>query len=303
MKILKLKYILSFAVVMSLVLFMGSCTNDDVFQSADGEVDFSTLGVNYEEKGALLLISGVQTGLYDLSNLAGASIGFTVDAIGEAVNSVDINVSYGGQTAQVSTISSFPSTATFPLSTVLSALGVSGDVLKVGDVFTFSLSNVTTANGAFSSGTTLSIPVSCPLAATKFVGAYTISYEGTAGTGYGVPFTDGGTVRLTVVSGAPTRRNFDATYLPGIGGFGPYTSRIDFECGKAVFLGMVASGLGCGAGSIELGPVTGANGVQISPAFDPNDDTQFKIVVDEGYATGGCASITNTSTTIVFTKQ
>lgn len=200
------------------------------------------------------------------------------------------------------------------LSGVLSSLGLSLDQVSAGDQFTLFgkvktedgseyTSNNTTATvrgGAFAGFFDVNVSATCPLEATQFVGDYALTYEGAVGTGYGVPF-DPQTVTLRTVSGSSTKRSFSAVYLPGIGGFGPYTSTIDFVCDKVDFLGMT-SGIGCGQGSIALGPVKDADGFNVSPAVDINDDSSFKVILDEGFMTSGCASLSTTQTTLVFTK-
>lgn len=202
------------------------------------------------------------------------------------------------------------------LSAVLSSLGLSLNQVSAGDVFSlygkvktddgaeYSSNNTTaTVRGsAFAGFFDINVSATCPLAATKFVGSYALTYEGAAGTGYGVPFA-AQNVTLSTVAGSSTRRTFSAIYLPGIGGFGPYPVNFDFVCDKVDFLGMTAAGLGCGQGSIGLGPVKDASGFNVSPAVDINNDSQFKIILDEGFATAGCGSLSTTQTTLVFTKQ
>ena len=157
-----IKNYFTFALCLSFVFFMNSCTNDDVFVGPGDEVvDFTTFGVDFDKQGALILVSDVAPGFYDLANLDNASIGFTVESFGESVNSVDMLIGFGGQSAVLNQINSFPTTFTIPLSQALSALGLSSDDLSVGDEFSFTFDNVVTSGGAFRSGTSLDVPVSC----------------------------------------------------------------------------------------------------------------------------------------------
>lgn len=200
------------------------------------------------------------------------------------------------------------------LSAVLQALGLSLNQVSASDAFSlygivktddgaqYSSNNTTaTVRGsAFQGFFDINVTATCPLPATRFVGNYAMTYEGAVGTGYGVPFNEQ-TVTLSTVAGSSTLRRFSAVYLPEIGGFGPYAVTIDFVCDKADFIGMT-SGVGCGQGSIALGPVIGPDGFPVSPAVDITNDASFKIVLNEGFMTSGCGSLSATETTVVFTK-
>lgn len=147
---------------MSFLFYISSCTTDDVFVGPGEEtVDFTSFGVDYNNEGSLILISDVVTGFYDFLFLDDANIGFTVGSFGDAVSTTDLLVGFGGKTATLMSVSTFPSQVSVPLSTALSALGLSNSDLSVGDEFTFSFGDVSTASGTYKSGTSLAVPVSC----------------------------------------------------------------------------------------------------------------------------------------------
>lgn len=162
MKIFKYKYNLLFLIA-SFGFLLNSCTDDDAFVLSDGtKGNFSDFGVTFENSGALMAISDVVTGFYDLADLANASIGFTVsNSAGESVTGADALISFKGKTVVLNSLSSFPATLTVPLSEALTALGLSTSDLGVGDNFTFSLANVKTGTGTYRSGTSLDVPVTC----------------------------------------------------------------------------------------------------------------------------------------------
>ncbi|MEL6389609.1 MAG: hypothetical protein AAFQ02_05570 [Bacteroidota bacterium] len=198
---------------------------------------------------------------------------------------------------------------------LLSALGLTVDQVTAGDQFVLigavrtddgaeyrsNNSTATIRGSAFQGFFDIPISVTCPLSADIFVGDYQVTFDGPAGGGYGVPFTEG-VYSLSTVSGSSTQRQFSVTYLPGIGGFGPYTFIVDFVCDKTDVIGMVAEGLGCGGGSLTIGPVV-QDGLNVGLPVDISDDSSFSIVMNEGTNPAGCGAISATETRVVFTKM
>ncbi|MFT7603972.1 MAG: hypothetical protein ACI8VT_001541 [Saprospiraceae bacterium] len=116
-----------------------------------------------QPQGSLVIIKDVQTGFYNLADTDNASIAFSVEGVGESINSIVINKSYnGGAAVQHATQSSLPGSLTVSLADALSGLGVAVGDLVVGDEITFTISDVSTASGTYGSGSSLTIPVSCP---------------------------------------------------------------------------------------------------------------------------------------------
>ena len=201
---------------MSFLFYISSCTTDDVFVGPGEEtVDFTSFGVDYNNEGSLILISDVVTGFYDFLFLDDANIGFTVGSFGDAVSTTDLLVGFGGKTATLMSVSTFPSQVSVPLSTALSALGLSNSDLSVGDEFTFSFGDVSTASGTYKSGTSLAVPVSC---SSNLGGTYDyVSTNLKAENGYPCPTgTVTGQVTFTDVGGG----KYECSDL----GFGQYGS-------------------------------------------------------------------------------
>lgn len=170
------------------------------------EAPFSELN----PEGAILSITDVQTGFYDLTNTANASIGFSVVSAGEAVGSVDLYKAYNGGTPVLhSTLSSLPSSLNVSLADAVSGLGVTVDEVGVGDVFTFSFGEYTAGAGTYKSGTTLDVAASCP---SSLAGDYTASTTGSSTDDCcpDVTTVEGTTVTISGEDGAYTVNDFSA---------------------------------------------------------------------------------------------
>ena len=205
-----------------------------------------------------------------------------------------------------------------PLLDLLSSFGLSIDEVSASDQFSFfgrvetedgqrygSDNSTSTVRGsAFQGYFDFSGKLTCPQGDDRFVGDYVLSYEGDAGLGYGPPYEEGITVTISTITGSTTLRSFESLVLPAIGGFGPYTNRFDLVCDQAVFELMDSSPLGCGGGGIMFGPARDDNNIPIGAPLDLSDDSVIRLIINEGFASGGCAGQTgDTQTTIVLTKQ
>jgi hypothetical protein len=292
--------------------------------SADPELG-PIITVDKAEIGAFPRLVQLITGEYDLANISSSSyaheVEFQSEDAGQNIASYEITAAYNGGTPQVfktfgqgdfgdSALGLRGITVTIPLTEVASFVGVSLDDLQAGDAFNFT-SSVTLDDGrVFGDGNTEStikssafrayfnwnVLVTCPLPDDLFTGSYNLVYEESDPGGYGPAWPEGD-VDITVFPGSTTKREFSTIYLPGIGGFGPYQAVFDIVCDKVVFEGMV-SGVGCGGGSLTVGPIPGMD----SPA-DITDDSQIVLYMNEGFNTAGCASVSANMVKVVLTKN
>lgn len=137
------------------LLFLGAMA----FSSCSEEV---TPFQDLQPEGSILTISDIVTGFYNLSEGGAASIGFTVDGIGENISSAILQKSInGGAPVDHATVSSFPTSFTVSLADAVSGLGVGVDGLNPGDQITFSFKDITTGSGTFASGAMVPVNVSC----------------------------------------------------------------------------------------------------------------------------------------------
>ena len=155
------KSAIAYMFALALIFSVSSCTDDDMFTAVDGtEVTFSEFGVNFEQKGALVVISDVQTGFYNFADPNNASIGFTVDDFGADASNINIFKSLNGGTPVMhSSVTSFPSTLTVSLADAANGLTDLASV-ELLDQFTFTF-DIATPDGTFPSGESLAIDVSC----------------------------------------------------------------------------------------------------------------------------------------------
>ena len=314
-----------FYISLCLILGTVSCTDE----SLTPVLTFDKAG-----KGAYPRLVQLVTGEYDLANISASALQYEIEFVdieqGSLVTQYDVNVAFidntedngdkgsASKTWMTFSASDFTTNAdgfvgisiTIPLTDVMALHGLVEADVAATDEFAFATvvtiptgsfastnSSATVRGGAFQGYFDFAGKLTCPLPDDLFVGEYTLSYDGPAGGGYGIPFSEG-TVTLTTVEGSSTRRSMGPlTYLPGIGGFGPYDATFDFVC---TFTQMedLDSGLGCGAGSIILGNVPGSE-----QPVDITDDSVIRITVDEGKSTGGCGSISATATVVVLTKN
>jgi len=159
-----------------------------IFNSCKDE-DYLTGGLPVANEGAIVAINNVGPSFFNLVNIDGANVGFSVVSAGEAVSSADMSVSYnGGDAVALSSLSSFPSDVNFPLSQLVDLLGINLSDVGVGDQFTFSLSNVVSASGTYGSGASLVASASCP---SELAGDYTAVATATS-QGAGIGWDDCG---------------------------------------------------------------------------------------------------------------
>lgn len=149
-----MKYNLIAICVLALTgLMMQSC-GDDVIDPPKTP-DF------YDTKGAIVSITDVQSGFFDLADIPNAGVEFSVDTKGEAVSSVTVYKSYnGGERVEHASTSSIPATFNIPVDEAVNGLGITVDDLELGDEITFSF-DATASSGTYRSGGTLNAPVTC----------------------------------------------------------------------------------------------------------------------------------------------
>lgn len=145
------KYFFFLGFALLATVLVSSCTKDE------DENAFKEIA----PRGAVVNVTGVD-GFFDLTNPS-ATATFTVATLGESVSSVKILKSYnGGTPVEQTTVSTFPSTLLFSLTDALAGTGVSIGDVGVGDIITFSFSEVSTSSGSYPSGRTVNIDVKCP---------------------------------------------------------------------------------------------------------------------------------------------
>ncbi len=138
--------------MMTAVLFTIGCS--------DGAIGDDFADEQYSPKGALITATNVVTGFFDQLDPTNSSIAFDLSSDGEAVNSVNVFVSYNGNGEQMFASSSAGSTLAVPFADVLSTVGVAVGDVAVGDQVTFTF-DATTSSGTYRSSNSLNVPVSC----------------------------------------------------------------------------------------------------------------------------------------------
>jgi len=292
--------------------------------------------------GSYIRLVQLNTGEFDLDNASTSALDYEVDFVdkenGTLVDEYVLDVQFfdntpgnGDNSQAKTTFKVYPKSdfsdsvngnkgirVSVPLTEVMSSLGLSMDDVSAGDNFGFFGSVKTSDGGTYASTNSTGTvrgsafggyfdfngKLTCPQPNDVFVGSYTISYEGDFGLGYGPPYADGLVIDVRAVPGSSTLREFDAVVLPGIGGFGPYTTRFDLVCTQSIFELMDTNGLGCGGGGIMFGPVLDEFKIAKGAPLDLTDDSVIKLIFNEAFASGGCPSqSTPTETTMVLTKN
>lgn len=306
-------YLLAFITV-----FATGCTEEEKFP----------LDVESLKTGAILRTIDLESAVFDFFALSESEFSVVLEAddeeMGDRIESIDVFISFDDNSSEngsndVSEVlyETIPASALtigpdgLPRTTInitapeaLSALGLSESDLAPGDVFDFRLAiNLTdgqtfTSTNASSdlSGLFYSSPfryrvgVGCPLESDKFTGEYQVTLvegAGAFGTFSDVTFTADLTPTTT------TRRKFDFTWLPQIGGFGQ-TFTIEFVCFDAQAV-RNSTGIGCGGGAIVWAPDSK------STPFDIDDDSSFTIELTDFVEDGGCGA-GSYPVTLSFTK-
>lgn len=144
-------YYLCFLLVGSLAI--SSCTKDE------DENEFQEIT---NVKGAVLNISGTNPGIYNFGNFD-ETVTFTLDDFGEDISSATILASIDGSTpAEVTKVTSFPSTYTYSLTELAATIGVDPTTIELDDVAVFTFADVVTSSGTYPSGRSISLPITCP---------------------------------------------------------------------------------------------------------------------------------------------
>lgn len=123
------------------------------------DTTYSTLDI--PEKGTVVTYSAVQTGFYDFSDLDNASIGFSVDAFGEAASSIIVYKSYNkGPLVKHADINTIPSSITIPFADAINGTTILKENVALGDRIVFTFAAVT-PSGTYNSKNSLTVDVSC----------------------------------------------------------------------------------------------------------------------------------------------
>lgn len=130
-------------------LLVTSCTKEE------DENEFHGI----DSKGAVVIITNVVNGFFDLANPAASEIAFDVDTKGETVSSILVTKSInGGAEVDHATISA-PSTVNVTFNDALSGTGVSAGDLEPGDAAVLNF-YLTTSSGTYKGGS-LNVDMSC----------------------------------------------------------------------------------------------------------------------------------------------
>ncbi len=281
-----------------------------IIVTACGDPDLRFEQFEEAKKGAFARnLSGV-TGAFDAGNIAGSTVGATVEFYdenqGQNVASYSWTVEYrsnggnnGNDVAAVSFVtfnsSQFTTNAdglpelTFTLGfqDALDALGIDGLTLAAGDRFRFD-ATITKTDGStygflqhgpnlisqppFSALARIDANVVCLFANdAMFTGAYELTLGPTDGV-WGGPFGESGNI-VTLVNSGATERQFTTPYGErDLGGGFPITPTLSFVCDE-VFVLDTDLGASCGGAGIRVG-----QGASAGPGnFDLFDDTTFTI--------------------------
>jgi len=301
-----------------------------VFASCEDEELAPVLTFDSATIGAYPRLVELTTGEYDLANISSSALIYEVDFVDESLggevaeyiingqfidNTPGNDVSKGTLEYASFAPSDFSTSRngnqgisiTIPLTEALAFWGLSEDEVNPGDQFAFSTtvvhvdgtpysadnSSQTVRGAAFQGFFTFNGTLTCPLADADFSGDYSLSYEGDATGGFGIPFPEGD-VTIRTIPGSSTMRSFNLPWAPGIGGFDVSDFVFDFVC-ENVIVADFSTGLACAGGSITI--------VQGEPSsFDLMDDTEIILNIIEYQTDGGCG-VPPTPKTIVLRKE
>ena len=134
----------------SIVLIM-SCAKDDIINKAESDL--------FTKKGAIITISNVVGGFFDLFDKDNTSVSFDLGQAGENVTSIDIYKSFNGEPAVLHGTASI---GTVSVSLIEAIAGTSAKIedLKAGDNFVFTF-RPTTSSGSYISGKPLQVDMAC----------------------------------------------------------------------------------------------------------------------------------------------
>ncbi|MFK7951662.1 MAG: hypothetical protein AB8B73_02355 [Ekhidna sp.] len=300
-------------IVLSLVMVMFSCTDEDTFPYQYDEI--------VANQGAFVRLQQTVSAEVDISDIAGSSIAvdiqewdvedggllqdvvFTMEFIDNTPGNGTNNVAaVEVETVPAASFTADPETGlpnysfsrTAPQAMAL--LGLTTADLDGGDVFrlewTLNLTNGKSFNrnnqssslpawDFYSSPFLVDATVICSVDPTFATGTYTLT-QVTAGA-FGGVFEADLTVELALDPDVSTRRSFDAVYLPQFNiGNGPATFAFDLVCGRLVGVDNQGSGLQCSAG-ILFGPA------ETPGSYDVSDDSVMTLTFNED-KTGDCGA-------------
>ena len=306
---------------MAVVLCFASCKDESLTP---------VLTFDKAKIGAYPRLVELTTGEFDLANIGSSALVYEIDFVdeengalvseyiieGQFFDNTDGNdVSKASKVFKTFSASDFsPSekgnqgiSITIPLTEALAFWDLSEDEVNAGDQFSFSTtvvhqdgtsysaanSSQTVRGSAFQGYFTYNGKLTCPLSDDAFSGAYSLSYEGDAGAGFGIPFSEG-TVTVNTISGSSTRRSFNLPWAPGIGGFPVADFIFDFVC-EIVVVEDFNTGLACAGGSITI--VQGDRST-----FDLTNDNEIILNIIEYQDDGGCG-VNPSPKTIKLTKE
>ncbi|MCR9289883.1 MAG: hypothetical protein NXI23_21115 [Bacteroidetes bacterium] len=136
-------------------LTISSCTKDE---------DKNPFAEITDIRGGVINITNVD-GFFNLGDAAAKAVVFDLanHEFGDAISSVTLSKSVnGGAAIEETVVTSFPASFNFSLEEALVGSGVAAEDLAPGDNIVYSVSNVVTSSGTYSSGRTVKFDVSCP---------------------------------------------------------------------------------------------------------------------------------------------
>jgi len=241
-----------------------------VFQSCE-----ETQSPIYDGSQTLAYFDGTSANLEVEINSTGViTIPVNVSTLSSSDRAVNVSVNPTGTTATTGQYS-FSGAVTIPANSYFGSFELTGIDDGLDTTGTTLVLQIDGVDGGVGSprGYTVSIKEICPIAATVFVGDYTIEFITPGVFGLGALGDDGSTVTLEVGSSS-TARTFDSFYL-GDSRF-PRTFGFELSCNKIIFSG-IDTEVTCTQGdgiNLVLGPPSAGNeGVYTSGT----DDASFTI--------------------------
>ncbi len=136
-----------------MALMAVGCHDEPIGSSFDDDL--------YVPIGALVSVSNVQTGFFDLGDPDNASIAFDLTSEGETLSTSDIEVSFNeGTPVPFMSAAAVPGTVTVTFDEALAAVGLTLGDMEVGNGFRFQF-KTSTSSGTFRSSNTLLVAISC----------------------------------------------------------------------------------------------------------------------------------------------
>lgn len=215
------------------------------------------------------------------------SIEIGVSTVSDQDRTVTVQVDEDRSTANPENYEIVNPQVTIPAGEYVSDLVVRGidnsvELQRESIVLTFSAAE---ADLLSESSHSISIFEICPIEPDAFAGEYQLEQLTPINPDDGVLVFENQTVTLSPVEGASTKRSFEAVYLEALGIDQPATEVVfDLVCDEVLVDEALETGLGCGDGTITLGPGN------VPASFNLLDDSSFELTLTEYVTDGGCGA-------------